>query len=566
MKIVPAKFSAIQDSKNSHNDGEASATKGSQDKSACSNYETCEPLDKKRKRDQAMDLNFDPKLDAVAHRYDEGGVVIATPSLPQVLEKSSPVKFFRSVSRQGKEVICSDDGFCYGLLKVNKASKNYICTKRNKKNSGIPACGATLTAKGGSYKMGKKQHNHPAEPGLMNKLMFRENVFKVATNESVKSAGLIVDEELNKSIGAGMDPHFLPKPESLRRAINRRRQGNFPVAPMDLSFDTLDFSATGVPQEFLLADVKIEGEEGEIVARHLIFGTKDQLELLQRAHTLYGDATFKACSEPFQQLFILHAFLVKDNIIKQVPLLFVLMSRRTTTDYEAVLKRVISLCPEELQIDSFVVDFEKALMAAIRLCWPRNQVTITGCWFHYCQAVFKNLRDLGLFTSYTTNGTVTSFCKQIMCLPLLPPRHIIPTFQILRERAEVCHNIIPLLNYIDKQWLKSNVWKPMNLSVYKKVVRTNNHSEGYHNRLNSKTSRNHPRFYELAKILHEEGTFVTAQHRMISANRLSSSRRKKSMDHQEYLSNLWQRFEDVEISSASFLEECAAVNMFLELQ
>ena len=51
------------------------------------------------------------------------------------------------------------------------------------------------------------------------------------------------------------------------------------------------------------------------------------------------DGTFKITKEPFQQLWSIHTFVHKGNEMKQIPLVFVLMTNKSTEDYVAV-----SLC------------------------------------------------------------------------------------------------------------------------------------------------------------------------------------------------------------------------------
>ena len=58
-------------------------------------------------------------------------------------------------------------------------------------------------------------------------------------------------------------------------------------------------------------------------------------------------------------------------------------------------------------------------MAAVRVVFG-EQVTLSGCWFHYAQAVMKRLKKLGLTDAYRSDEDTRVVYRCLLSLPLLP--------------------------------------------------------------------------------------------------------------------------------------------------
>ena len=133
------------------------------------------------------------------------------------------------------------------------------------------------------------------------------------------------------------------------------------------------------------------------------------------------DGTFKVVREPFVQLVSLHAFVRRDACEKQVPLAFVVMSRRTAPDYTAALQAVIDALPSHPAVKTITTDFEKGIWRGCREVLP--EVKIRGCGFHWAQAVERYFGEVGLLTAYKDKaGPLRDLLRKLLALPYLPLR------------------------------------------------------------------------------------------------------------------------------------------------
>ena len=78
--------------------------------------------------------------------------------------------------------------------------------------------------------------------------------------------------------------------------------------------------------------------------------------------------------------------------------------------------------------------------------------------------------------------------RKVMALPFLPADHIEEAFDNLMEQAEQLGNdqLLSFMVYVKRTWIDSQVWPPLNWSVFDETTRTNNDVEGWHHRMNLK--------------------------------------------------------------------------------
>ena len=97
-----------------------------------------------------------------------------------------------------------------------------------------------------------------------------------------------------------------------------------------------------------------------------------------------------------------------------------------------------------------------------------------GCYFHFCQALYKHVQSLGLAVSYLYDENIRSACRSTMALALLPLDYVEEAFELIKNKSTT--EMIDFFKYFEKQWIKRVPSRYWNVSTLE--FRTNNFAEG----------------------------------------------------------------------------------------
>ena len=235
---------------------------------------------------------------------------IADPNPVDVSARANVVnyKIVNETSIRGRDKLFDTVGYSYTVKRrTRQCSTTWRCTLRSKTVN----CPANIRQEGVTFWPGPREHVHQPSLGQDIVAAISHVSKKQADEHPFRSAREIVGD-LVSEYGTDTQPcPALPALERIAANANYHRRRNRPQHPQDLAFQ---LNNNHIPDEFLRRDIHVDG------ARHLLFATDVQLDLLNKARTWYVDATFYVVRQPFYQLFTVNAFVRHDDCTKQLPL------------------------------------------------------------------------------------------------------------------------------------------------------------------------------------------------------------------------------------------------------
>ncbi|XP_069494962.1 mediator of RNA polymerase II transcription subunit 6 isoform X1 [Ambystoma mexicanum] len=239
---------------------------------------------------------------------------------------------------------------------------------------------------------------------------------KMAIN-AIKERARTTDESTSKilaNVSRNMPFHIagsLPSTTLLKRTINKTRE-----TIVRLPKNPVSMNEIALPEKYLntlAGEPFFQKECGSKSEKILIFATSSNLGYLCTSSMWKIDGTFRCCPLPFKQLYTIYG-LIKD---KTLPLVFALLPNKLGRTYRILFEEMKKLTFNK-EPPLILMDFEQAAMKAVHTVHPSSDVQ--GCFFHFCQAVWRCVEHNGLQELYSTDSHL-EFNLKLLCSGFCPP-------------------------------------------------------------------------------------------------------------------------------------------------
>lgn len=351
------------------------------------------------------------------------------------------------------------------------------------------------------------EHSHAPNPELNEAAKAMAEIRRRAVTTVEKPRQIIQQSTAGISLAsASALPAYTASQRTIERSRKKRGHPHGIVNSLaDISIpETLQRTIRG--SNFLLWDSGA-GDDNRV----LVFGTTDNLSLLEQHDHWFIDGTFKVSPRIFYQVFSIHA-LINNSAY---PLIYALLPDKTAQGYERTLRKIKELRPS-LKPASIMSDFEKASQNACRTVFQEAQ--LVGCFFHLGQCLWRKVQDLHLAESYRDDANLRMHVKMLLALSFIPVGDVPAAFDDLVDNCP--SELTPLTDYWEDTYVgrqrrrrRANprfaldLWN-MRDRVNDNLPRTNNSVEAWHRAFQQTVDCQHPSVYKLVDHFRKEQDHV----------------------------------------------------------
>lgn len=203
-------------------------------------------------------------------------------------------------------------------------------------------------------------------------------------------------------------------------------------------------------------------------------------------------------------------------------------------------------------------DFEIGIINACADVFP--DVSLSCCLFHLSQSVYRKIQRTGLQQAYCNpdDDSLRKHMHMILALAYVPVDDVSRCFGLLEEHVD--EDLLPVLEYFGETYAIGKPcrgrrravpprYEPKLWNQYRAAIegshRTNNLSEGWHNRFRIVIGKDHPDLYSaLTEFQKEQADTEIMITELRPGRRVKAAPKKKWLDFQERLHRLAEDYED----------------------
>ena len=216
----------------------------------------------------------------------------------------------------------------------------------------------------------------------------------------------------------------MTKKESVSRKIRRERGKVLerPTIPTDYVpfFNMPDrYTKTSDGGDFLRAVQWTDGPDSQAL---LLFLSDHGKSLLKTYRSWNMDGTFQTCPAQFSQLYFIFAI---TDTGKTIPAAYSLLPNKKC--YGLLFEELKKIIEETSHLEKVMVDFEKGVHRQIEESFPN--ASVSGCLFHYKQAVRRQLGAKGCMALYNADRNFQTLVSMLYSLPFVPSHEVVHVFE-----------------------------------------------------------------------------------------------------------------------------------------
>ena len=228
------------------------------------------------------------------------------------------------------------------------------------------------------------------------------------------------------------------------------------------------------------------------------------------------------------------------------------------------LKNVAAENNIELNPKTIHIDFEKDVIKAIQLHFPNAK--IIGCHFHFTNAIYKQVVELGLITVFRENKKFKLWICSLMCFPFLMLGDIDDTFEAmlnLRSQMELeevdDRKLDQFIDYFRRTWLNDKchfsrkIW-----NLYgEKSSRTNNICESYNHQINGKIISSNSNIYKVITVVQKAESLASTSYERVNVGQEKKPKTAQQVKDAK-IETLKVKYRHCEITVLNYLKEISA--------